>query len=234
MAILEQHFYHKTIRLYTAVFGTLFNELKIYREEDNKYIKVPLSYAGDQKHNVRNQQNPDPNARRYKMRTPRMAFRLVGWQKDDARITNRNHKLQNTSVNRDTVNGVSSQYNRVPYNFQYELRVKVKFMDDLNQIVEQILAYFNPSISIKVTDNPDMQGDTALQISLMDSNMEDQFEGDFEESRLLEASFNFELKGYIYLPTSDSSIIKEVTINYYDLNNPEELIDQQIFDSDEG
>ena len=168
------------------------------------------------------------------MRTPRMAFRLVGWQKDDARITNRNHKLQNTSVNRDTVNGVSSQYNRVPYNFQYELRVKVKFMDDLNQIVEQILAYFNPSISIKVTDNPDMQGDTALQISLMDSNMEDQFEGDFEESRLLEASFNFELKGYIYLPTSDSSIIKEVTINYYDLNNPEELIDQQIFDSDEG
>lgn len=227
MAILETPFYHKTIHLYSAVFGTIFNNVSIVRS-DGKTIKVPLAYAGQQKHNVRNDENPDPDAARYAMRLPRMSYRLTGWQKDESRITNKNFRLVDATVDRSTGTGVSSQYNRVPYNFQFELAAKTKNMDDLLQIVEQIVVYFNPSIQVVVNDNPDISGDTAINISLDDSSMNDDFAGDYETTRVLEATFTFTVEGYLYMPTSGYGVIQTIHLNYYDLDDPDSMVDYQM------
>lgn len=232
MAILEQHFYHKTIHFYTGVFGTVFDGIKIERST-GKQIKVPISYAGQQKQNTRASENADPNASRYKMRLPRLSYVLRGWQKDDSRITNKMHVLQEQNVNRSIANQVNAQINRVPYNFDFELRAKAKHMDDLLQITEQILPYFNPSIQIVVDDNPDLQGSTAIDLTLNDTSLEDQFEGMYEEGRILEATFNFTIEGYIYGPTTPSGIIKTVNINYYDLLNPDDILETDVFTTKE-
>lgn len=232
MAIMEQHFYHKTIHLYTGVFGTVFDGIKILRS-DGKQIKVPISYAGQQKQNTRINENEDPNASRYKMRLPRLSYMLRGWQKDEARITNKMHMLQEQGVDRSVANQVNAQINRVPYNFLFELRVKAKHMDDLLQVTEQILPYFNPSLQIVVEDNPDLNSSTAIDLTLNDTSMEDQFEGLYEEGRVLEATFNFTLEGYIYGPTTPSGIIKTVHINYYDLLNPDDILETDVFTTKE-
>lgn len=228
MAILEQHFYHKTIHLYTGVFGTVFDGIQIERS-NGKLIKVPISYAGKQKQNTRLDQNEDPNASRYKMRLPRLSFTLTGWQKDESRITNKMHMLQEQGVDRSVNNQVNSQMNRVPYTFNYELRAKTKHLDDMLQIAEQILPFFNPSIKIVVNDNPDLNMTTALNLTLTDSNLEDQFEGAFEEGRAIEAVFNFALEGYLYGPTSPTGVIQTVYVNYYDLLNPDDILETDVF-----
>jgi hypothetical protein len=163
------------------------------------------------------------------MRLPRLAFQLTGWDKDDSRITNKMHMLQEQGVDRSVNNQVNAQMNRVPYNFNYELRAKAKHLDDLLQIAEQILPYFNPSIKIVVKDNPDLDSDTALNLTLTDSNIEDQFEGGFEEGRVIEAIFTFTMEGYLYGPTTPSGIIKTVIVNYYDLIDPDVIIDTDTF-----
>lgn len=228
MAIMEQHFYHKTIHLYTGVFGTVFDGIKIQRS-NGKEIKVPISYAGQQKQNTRINENGEPNASRYKMRLPRLSYVLRGWQKDETRITNKMHVLQEQGVNRSTADQVNAQINRVPYNFNFELRAKAKHMDDLLQITEQILPYFNPSLQIVVEDNPDLKGSTAIDLTLNDTNLEDQFEGMFEEGRVLEAMFNFTIEGYVYGPTTPSGIIKTVHVNYYNLLDPDDILESDVF-----
>jgi len=228
MAIMEQHFYHKTIHLYTGVFGTVFDGIKIQRS-NGKQIKVPISYAGQQKQNTRIDENGEPNASRYKMRLPRLSYVLRGWQKDESRITNKMHMLQEQGVDRSVTDQVNAQINRVPYNFDFELRAKAKHMDDLLQITEQILPYFNPSLQIVVDDNPDLKGSTSLDLTLNDTNLEDQFEGAFEEGRILEATFNFTIEGYVYGPTTPSGIIKTVHVNYYDLLNPNNILESDTF-----
>lgn len=227
MAILEQPFYHQTIKLYTSVFGTLFNDMSIVRK-DGKTIKVPLYYAEKQPANVRMDQNEDPNAARYKRRVPRLAYKLTDWRKDSTRQKNKMHQLTNQHALAGTDTTTKTQYNRVPYTFDFELVAVTKYIDDLLQIVEQIAVYFNPSIQVVVNDNPDLSDESAITITMTDSTKMQPFEGSFEDEREIEATFNFTLDGYLYMPTSDSSIIKTIYLNYYDLDDPDTMIDQTI------
>ena len=232
MAILESHFYHGTIKLYTSIIGTLFDNIKIVRS-DGKTIKVPLSYAGQQKQNTRLDQNEDPNDVRYKMRLPRISYLLTGFEKDDSRATNKMHVLQEQNVDRQASNGLSVQMNRVPYNFNYDVMIKTKHIDDMLQIIEQIVPYFNPSIKVVVKDNPDLDSETTINISLLSNSFQDQFEGAFEEGRVIETVISFSLEGYLYTNTSDSGIIKTVYINYYDLLDPDTILETDVFTEDD-
>jgi hypothetical protein len=228
MAIMDAHFYHGTIRLYTSIIGTLFDQIKIKRST-GKLIKVPLSYAGQQKQNTRLEQNEDPNAARYKMKLPRISYVMSGFEKDDARITNKMHILQEQNVDRVASNGVTSQLNRVPYTFNYEVIIKTKHIDDMLQIIEQIVPYFNPSLKVVVKDNPDLDSETSVDIALVGNNFQDDFEGAFEEGRIIETTLSFTLDGYLYAASTPTGIIKTVYINYYDLNNPDDILSTDIF-----
>jgi len=228
MAILDQHFYHGTIRLYTSIVGTLFDNIKIQRSNGD-LIKVPLSYAGQQKQNTRLDENPDPNAARYKMRLPRISYMLTGFSKDDSRTTNKMHLLQEQNVDRTTGDGVNTQLNRVPYTFNYEVRIKTKHIDDMLQIIEQIVPYFNPSIKVVVKDNPDLDSETTVDIALISNSFDDQFEGVFEEGRAIEATLSFDLAGYMYTATSQQGVIQTVYVNYFDLTDPDDILETDTF-----
>ena len=56
----RDHFYHQTIRRISAVFGSLFNEMRVVIRDENgdplKKIKVPLSYGHWQKYIARTRQ----------------------------------------------------------------------------------------------------------------------------------------------------------------------------------
>lgn len=226
MTILDQHFYNKTVTLYSSIVGNCFSDIKI--ERDKGLIKVPIAYAAQQKYNVITDQDEDPNLVRFMKTTPRMSFRLLGWTRDVSRVKNKMHRL--TNMHKVGATGdIKAQYNRVPYRFSYVLDVTTKYLDDLLQIFEQIAVVFNPSIQIVVKDNPNIDDESALTITLDDTPFEDSFEGIYETGREITCSFNFTLEGYLYMPTRDGNIIKTVYVNYYDLGDPEKILDNQTF-----
>ena len=222
MAILETNFYHKTISMYTAAFGTLFNNIRVSR--DSGLIKVPIAYQSKQKDRVRTTQNPDPNQIRVKSQLPRLSFKLVALNKDLSRITNRFNRLC-ADVDRTQVTSIASQYNRIPYSFSFELGIKTKYMDDMLEIIEQILVYFNPAVTINITDNPDLALDSAIDVYLEGNSLSDVFEGAFEDEKILESVMSFRLDGWLYMPTSNANIIRTIDINYKDLINSDLLYD---------
>lgn len=221
MHALESFTYHKTITQLTGVFGAVFNEIKIVRD-DGKVILVPISYAIQQKYDVRLKQNPDiQTTLKYKTILPRMSFKLVSWQRDTDRATSKYHQLIQQG---DRSSGtLASQRNRVPFKFYYEVNAKTKTVDDMLQILEQILVMFNPSVNVIVKDNKDLDANSAINIALLDSQMSDMFEGSFEEEQILETTFNFALDGWLYMPTASSKVITKVIANLYDLSTNELL-----------
>jgi hypothetical protein len=231
MAILQDHFFHDTIQMYVGVFGSVFDEIKIKRTTPNKpdkFIRVPIAYAVKKRYDVRNDQNPDPNKVRIKNQLPRMSFTMTGMQKDNSRMMNRMNTMIKSGP-RDQPGGLATQRERVPYNFQFRLDVKTKNLVDILQILEQILVYFNPSIVVNVIDNPDLAMSSAIPIKLLNnSGFGDLFEGSFEDEEVIEGSLEFELEGYLYLPTSDAKIIKKVTVNYFDLDS-RKFLENQVF-----
>lgn len=224
MHSLESFKYNKSITLLTGVFGAVFNEIKIVRA-DGKTILVPISYAIQQKYDARLKQNPDiQTSLKYQTILPRLSFKLVSWQRDTDRALSKYHQLIE-QTDRTQVSELYSQRNRVPYKFMYEVNAKTKTVDDMLQIVEQILVMFNPSLNVIVKDNKDLNVTSAINISLLDSQIQDMFEGSFEDDdQYLETSFNFALDGWLYMPTATSKIITKVITNIFDLDTSELLL----------
>ena len=79
--MFNQTWYYGTIRKYIILFGTLFNNLYVNREDANgeliQTLKVPLTYAPKEKMLARLQGDPNLD-RPIAMSLPAMSFEITG------------------------------------------------------------------------------------------------------------------------------------------------------------
>lgn len=237
------HFYHATMRKSVAVFGTLFNNIKVVRKASDgsilNQIKVPLAYGPKQKFLARLDQETGFDAP-MAIKLPRMAFDITELAID----TSQKLPKRTTFVNEiDTSN--SNQKKTVKFFTSYDigmnLYVMAKNQDDGLQIIEQILPYFQPdyTVTIKPIDGFDHKQD--VPITLDSVQIEDQYEGEFTERRVLIYTLAFTMKMKFYGPTSKTGIIKEINIDFNEdkagnnvLENLDIRIDQSEADSDDN
>jgi hypothetical protein len=109
--MLRVPFYHSLLKKYTALFGALFNEIKIERFDSSNVLQqtftVPIAYGPREKFLARIEANPDGNLKTAIV-LPRIGFELVGLTFDGPRHLQTMNKI----LSGTTVNGTNS-YNRV-------------------------------------------------------------------------------------------------------------------------
>ena len=108
---------------------------------------------------------------------------------------------------------VVTGYTPVPYNFDIDLSIMVKNSDDGAQILEQILPYFTPEFHVTLNELSTLGVKRDIPIVLTAMNTEDSYEGDFITRRALIHNLSFTVQGYLYGPTQDQGIIREVDAN---------------------
>ena len=108
---------------------------------------------------------------------------------------------------------VVTGYTPVPYNFDIDLSIMVKNSDDGAQILEQILPYFTPEYHVTLNEASTLGVKRDIPIVLTAMNTEDTYEGDFITRRALIHTLSFTVQGYLYGPTQDQGIIREVDAN---------------------
>jgi len=200
-------FYHETIRRYVIVFGTMFNDMVVWRRNTAgsivKRIKVPIAYGPRAKFLSRLRQ--DPNLTKADaISLPRMSFQIVGYNYDATRKlpTAGQIKAPGTS---DAVN--ASVYNPVPWNIDFELSIYVLNAEDGTQLIEQILPYFTPewTNTMKLVDDLDLRMD--VPVILNSITTEDTYEDSYENRRTIIHTLNFTMKGYLFGPVKNKDII---------------------------
>jgi len=213
--MLGSTFYHQTIRKYVAVFGTLFNDLNVERKNTAgavlERIKVPLGYGPKQKWILSTQTTTD-DRRVVSTKVPRMGFALTGLAYDGVRKLNTIGR--NVAANTSSSGSVNSQYNPVPYNFDFELFILVNNAEDGTQILEQILPYFAPQFTVTVNTIPSMGIKTDVPIILNSASQSDEYEGDLATRRTIIWTLSFLMKGMIYPDVKTGSVIKEIVVNF--------------------
>lgn len=212
-----EYFYHEILRKTVISFGTLFNNITIKHKDNSgavvSEIKVPLSYGPTQKFLARLEQSPNLN-KPVQMTLPRMSFELIGLNYDSQRkVTTTQTFITSTSSNKTQEKKV---YMPVPYNMQFELNVMTKLNDDMLQIIEQILPYFQPSYNLSVNLIQEIGEKRDIPIVIDSITMNDDYEGDFSTRRSLIYTLRFTAKIYLFGPISSASqdIIKKVSIGY--------------------
>ena len=97
-------------------------------------------------------------------------------------------------------------YNPVPYNFDFNLYIYVRNIEDGTQIVEHILSYFTPDYTIKLNLVPEMGTIKEIPIVLNSTNQDIDYEGDWERgTRNIIWTLNFTVKGFIFGKINDAS-----------------------------
>jgi hypothetical protein len=212
-----EYFYHEILRKTVISFGTLFNSISIHKKDENSntfsVIEVPLAYGPTQKFLARLQQSPDLN-KPVQMSLPRMSFEMVGISYDSTRkVTNTQSFLAKSSTGTEIV----KSYMPIPYNVEFELAIMTKLNDDMLQITEQILPYFQPSYNMTV-DLVDSIGEKRdIPVILSNLSMQDDYEGDYSTRRVLVYTFRFIAKTYLFGPVNtgvSKDIVKKVTIGF--------------------
>ena len=213
-----EYFYHEILRKTIISFGTLFNNITIQRVNGTgdvfSSLQVPLAYSPTQKFLARLEQSPDLN-KPVQISLPRISFEFIGLYYDSQR------KVTTTQffVSKDKDNNeLRRAYMPVPYNMDFELSIFTKSNDDMLQIVEQILPFFQPHFTLTV-DLVDQIGEKRdVPVILNSISMDDTYEGTFDSRRALIYTLKFTAKTYLFGPIStqdvSKDIIKKVSIGF--------------------
>lgn len=215
---IANYFYNSTTRKYVAVFGTLFNQLKIQRQDNagvtKKDMIVPLSYAPFQKILARATQDPDLiNSRRPAMTLPRMSFEMTSLAYDSTRKIGSTQKLIKRNKD-ETDDGRDFIYSPVPYNLEFSLYIMTKYAEDATKIMEQILPFFTPDFTVSAQMIPDIDP-IDIPIVMTSVTTEDLYEGTFEERRAILYTLTFTLKGWFFGPEKRKQVIKFVDVDMF-------------------
>lgn len=213
------HFYHQRIRKSVAVFGSLFNNLYVIRNDGNNQvtsqIKVPLSYGPSRKFLERIRENPNLDTdTKVAIKLPRMSFEILGIDYDAQRQLQKVNAISKVaptdpSVGTPSIYARNKLYTPVPYNLNFQLNVYGKNQDDVLQIVEQILPTFNPqyTLTIKpIEEYPEVLEDSPIILNGV--SFLDDYEGPLEQRRTIVYTLDFTMKINFYKGFSSTNIIR--------------------------
>ena len=199
-------FYNQIIRKMVVGFGNIFNDITLVRynpdQTEAERMIVPIAYAPKELYVKRLEEDPTLG-KKVMMTLPRLSFELTGFAYDASRKQNTNIKAFN-----QTSSGLVSQYNPVPYNFDFALYLYVRNISDGTQIIEHILSYFTPDYTIKLNLIPEMGIVKEIPVILNSTEQDIDYEGDSERgTRNIIWTLNFTVKGYIFGKTSPVNVI---------------------------
>lgn len=218
------HFYNSSIRNYIVLLGELLGHVQVKRVKDgkDKYIKVPISYVSKE-HFIQKMTSALSNAgddprkmAKVGQILPRMSMQLVDVMYDETYKTG----IQNVKM-RIPGKELMSQFNPVPYKFTFQVGIYTRFEDDMFQIIEQILPYFQPTFNCKIKELHDneVKIDRVVPVTVTSVIMDEELEGDRFAQRRLEWTLTVEVQGWLY--PAAANLKGEIRTIYINLFNDE-------------
>ena len=222
------HFYHSTMRKSVAVFGTLFNNIQVVRKKADgstiNQIRVPLAYGPKDKYLARIDSSATSSMG---IKLPRMAFDITGITLDTTQKMAKRNIISETHGSDITKKKTIKHY--TSYDIGMSLYILAKNQDDGLQIVEQILPYFQPEYNVTITPVDGFAYKQDVSVILGGVQIDDQYEGEFTERRVLIYQLDFTMKMKFFGPTADQGIIREVNIDFHDKNVTTALFEEMDF-----
>lgn len=220
--------YSKSIRGCDEAMLDLFNNIVVL-DEDGKAHKVPIIW-GTQERAVawilQENTRKDGSTVVERLRLPAMAIYGSGIEFDPQRFTY--HKavdylrelrpdrkpgfVTKEKYERDTVFGISRG---IPVNKTYSLLVWTMFMEDIDQILEQIYLKFSPIAYITVRG---VKWETIVTLDSVANNVD--YEPGDQKQRVIKYEINLTAKTYIPQPITRKKSVLKTKVDLY--NNVEE------------
>lgn len=223
--------YSKSIRGCDEAMVDLFNNIVVL-DEDGKAHKVPIIWGTQERavawilqDNVRK----DGSLVVERIRLPMMAIYSSGIEFDQSRYTY--HKALDfmrrldpegrpglhvkEKFERDTVFGVARG---IPINKTYTLVAWTMYMEDIDQILEQVILKFSPVAYIRVRG---VNWETTVSLDSVANNVD--YEPGDQNQRIIKFEFNFTTRSYIPQPMVRKKSVLGTKTDFHDSVNESEI-----------
>lgn len=212
--LYSRHFYHGMHKKYSKIIGSIFSDIDVVREDENKEethrLKVPVTYSAKEKYIRRIMEDPELKGKGGALNAmPMIGYELVSINYQPERKLSRFNRI---IIDNGTGGDVKTVMQPVPYDFYYKVTAIAKTQTDLFQIMEQVIPFFSPDLVINMRglSNPDLCYD--VPVTLLNTQIDDSYDGEYDERRIITCEFNLLLKGFLFGPVREGGIIKQVNI----------------------
>ena len=207
---MDNFYYYQSFRKTTVQFLDLFSGIKIRRFDRSgnflKFIKVPIKYSPKEKiFYWLNERHDDEML-------PMMSCQLNGVDYSLERAANKHQRLTDSI---STSAGVIRQYlNPVPYDVNFTVTLWSLYMYDIDQILEQILPWFQPYVMIRIY-SPELV--STFDVKVIFSSVTPEIESEYADDafRVLKYTLDFQVQTYMFKPMENTGIIRQILLNYY-------------------
>jgi hypothetical protein len=216
---MRQYYYPKTIFNVTTALEDIFNDIIVKHLDDNgsisQTISVPISFGPQDKFRMLRKEGEA--GLKYYLQYPKLALTLDGFLYAANRVAGSKEVryMVNPSISRDALESFITDLNPVPYDLTYTLRISTESMDDYSQILENILPYFNPSITLRVKEFPEINIERDLNVSIAGTTIEYLDPQGENERRYVNGTITFTVEAYMYRPIDTSKIIKSIRASFF-------------------
>lgn len=213
-SLYNNHFYHQTIKRFLVAFGELFEGLSIIKRDENgnrlQDYPVEIEYGPKNKWISRQREQPDLTAQQVQITLPRMSYEIVDIQYDPTRKVGVNGSYAVGSIG----NMRSKIFNPVPYDVIIQLRSYTKDQQHSQQIMEQIVPFFQPYLSLNFEILPEFKIFKDVPILLQSYEQVDTYDTSPEELRIVQQTFTFSAQMDFFGPLIGSTgVIKDIIIS---------------------
>ena len=214
---MGEYFYHSIIRKTTTAFGSFFNNIQIHKKNKEldtiDIVKVGLSVNPPQKFLTRLNQQSELD-QPVEIVLPLMCFEMTGVTYDGERQNQPTKKFKTIDKKGNTI---IQTYVPVAYNMEFELNIMSKLESDAFQIIEQILPYFRPALTVSIDLIESIGEKRDIPITLNSIDFTNDYEGDFSSRTVILWTLRFTAQSYLFGPINDSDdgLIRKVQVDYH-------------------
>lgn len=186
------------IRKTTVAFANLFKDIPFIKYdnitgEEIDRIKVPIIYGDKEKYTKR---LDVASNEKVQITLPRLEYGLINMVYDASRKMNQANKIVGCSAS-----GSAYVNSPMPYNFNFELVLYTRNIEDANQIMEYILPHFYPDYNLKINFVPEAGIIKNVPITFMGESEDEDSSGTFDSAvRSVFRTLQFTARSYIFQP----------------------------------
>lgn len=208
-------FNNKSIRKIVVAFGSIFDQIYVNRKNDTtgveENIKVPITFSSKEKFIKRLQSNSSITDKvKTQINLPYLSFEVSNISYDPSRKRNKLLTTTNNTVN-SSGEIISSQktFSETPIILGFNLYFYTRSLDEVFQILEQILPYFNPEFNIRINFN-DVFKNVNVPISYREFRLIDDHEGSLANRRTIIGVMAFTVSSFVFGEIKNSLLIEEI------------------------
>ena len=200
-----------TERVSTAIID-LFNDVKINRfNEDgtvDKIIHVPIVFHANK--NFTEFLMNTSRVKESRHPTPIMGLRISGYSRDNSRTT-QSHYIR--TVFSDEKQTYIRDLRPAPWKIGFTLSIYTENLIDFSQILENIVTYFNPTITVAIKEFENINIERDVVVTLQDTSIEMNDEVDRDGYQTYTIDLTLSAACVLYPPASIATIINQINQN---------------------